>query len=161
MIKKMIWLGLNSAYPIFKRIMTFPVFAYLVVGAANTALNIFLFIIFYWALQNNNSILANFALEIATILSFLITVATGFWLSKHFAFANSNNQKKEVQKQFGKYFLVSLQGQFSDYVITKVLVVLFLINGSVAYIISTVIMLMLNYFLQKNFTFKTHQNKCL
>ncbi len=159
MIKKIIWFGLNNTYPIFKKLMTFPVFAYLVVGAANTALNILLFIVFYWALHNNQTVFNQLALEIATIISFLTTVATGFWLSKNFAFSDSDNQKKQVQKQFGKYFLVSLQGQFSDYVITKVLVVFFLINGSVAYIISTVIMLIINYFLQKYFTFKTREIK--
>jgi putative flippase GtrA len=154
MLKKLIWRGLNTIHPLFKNILSFPVFSYLVVGAANTLLNIGLFLLTFNFLQNNAGFQVPFALEIATIVSFGITVLTGFWLNKNFAFVNSDKDKKQVQKQFGKYCLVAMQGQFSDYLITKALVVLLLINGSVAYIISTVIMLVVTFLLQKYFTFK-------
>ncbi|MFV0604786.1 MAG: GtrA family protein [Niabella sp.] len=140
---------LNFFYPLVRKILTFNVYAYLAVGAANTLLNIVLFIIMYHVL-----VAFVFAVEAATVISFVITVATGFWLNKNFAFTESSNEKRQKAKQFGKYFLVSLQGQFSDYLITKGLIVLFILHPSVAYILSTVIMLTINYFLQKHFTFK-------
>ncbi len=154
---------LKFFYPIVKKVMPFQVYAYLAVGAANTLLNIILFAGCYSLLVATGGItiaglhLNKLAVEIATIISFAITVATGFWLSKNFAFTDASNEKKEKAKQFGKYFLVSLQGQFSDYLITKALIVLLLIKPIVAYFISTFIMLLLNYFLQKYFTFKTEK----
>jgi putative flippase GtrA len=125
------------------------VYAYLAVGAANTVFNIALFALLYMALSETV-----FAVEAATIISFAITVATGFWLSKNFAFTEEGNDKKETSKQFGKYFLVSIQGQFSDYLITKGLIVFLFINPVIAYFISTFIMLTLTYFLQKYYTFR-------
>lgn len=150
MLKRSIYKILNIFYPLVKSVLTFQIYVYLAVGAANTLLNIGLFAVLFFILKH-----LDFALEIATVISFLITVITGFWFSKNFAFTNSDNEKKQVQKQFLKYFLVALQGQFSDYLITKALVVFVLIDPIIAYFISTVIMLILNYFLQKYFTFKS------
>lgn len=150
MLKNFILQLLNLFYPLVKKIIPFQVYAYLAVGAANTILNISLFAFLYLALSASF-----FAVEAATIISFAITVVTGFWLSKNFAFTKSSNEKNETNKQFGKYFLVSLQGQFSDYLITKGLIVFLLINPVIAYFISTFIMLVINYFLQKYYTFKT------
>ncbi|MES2849024.1 MAG: GtrA family protein [Bacteroidota bacterium] len=141
--------------------MPFQVYAYLAVGAVNTVLNIALFAIWYWVIAAMNGIsmarmhIDSLAVEIATVISFTVTVFTGFWLSKNFAFADASNEKKEKTKQFGKYFLVSLQGQFSDYLITKGLIVLLLVKPVGAYFISTFIMLLVNYFLQRYYTFKT------
>lgn len=149
MLKNFIHQSLKLFYPIVKKMMPYQVYAYFAVGAVNTLLNIGLFIISYLVLAN--TILA---VELATVISFVITVITGFWLSKSFAFTEAGNEKKETQKQFGKYFLVSLQGQFSDYLITKGLIILLLMNATIAYLLSTVIMLFLTYFLQKYFTFK-------
>lgn len=141
--------------------MPFKVYAYLAVGAANTVFNIVLFAACYWLIAAAKGVpiagvqLHSLAVEIATVISFAITVITGFLLSKNFAFTDAGNEKKEKAKQFGKYFLVSVQGQFSDYLITKGLIVVLLINPVVAYFISTFIMLLINYFLQKYYTFKT------
>ncbi len=160
MIKNTIQWGLNLFYPLFKKFLSFQVYAYLAVGAANTIFNIVLFFVFYFLLisaENFYSLginLSTLAVEIATFFSFLISVLTGFWLSKNFAFTNSSNQKREKTKQFGKYFLVSLQGQFSDYLITKGLVIFLHTEPRLAYCISTIIMLILNYSLQKHYTFK-------
>jgi putative flippase GtrA len=149
MVKKYILQLLNFFYPLVKKIMPFQVYAYLSVGAANTILNIALFVVCYLALSPTWP-----AVELATVISFVITVLTGFWLNKNFAFTDAANTAKENKKQFGKYFLVSLQGQFSDYLITKGLIVLLLINPVVAYFLSTFIMLVITFFLQKHYTFR-------
>jgi putative flippase GtrA len=154
MIKQLINSGLKFFYPLFKKIMPFEVFAYLAVGAANTFLNIGLFIVLYNTCIKLNTNVAKFSVEIATVISFLVSVFTGFWLSKNFAFTKASDEKKEVNKQFGKYFLVAAQGQFADYLITKGLILFLFMHPNVAYLLSTIIMLILNYFLQKYFTFK-------
>lgn len=149
MSKKFILQWLNFFYPLVKKLFTFQVYAYLALGAANTLLNIGLFLVIYLALDG-----APLAVEAATSVSFAVTVFSGFWLHKNFAFTDASNEKKENVKQFSKYFLVSLQGQFSDYLITKALILLAAMAPTLAYIFSTVIMLILNYFLQKYFTFR-------
>jgi putative flippase GtrA len=159
MIPQLIHRLLKLFYPLVKKIMPYQVYAYLAVGAANTIFNIILFAVCYWLLKSSQWSVAGvtvnmLSVEIATVISFAASVVTGFWLSKNFAFTNSGSGKKETQKQFGKYFLVSLQGQFADYLITKGLIVFLVMDGTVAYILSTIIMLILNYFLQKHFTFR-------
>lgn len=149
---------LRLLYPVFKKWLPYQVYAYLAIGAVNTALNIILFAVFYQfilpepGITINNYMVASYT--IALLLAFIITVPTGFWLSKNFAFNNSENNKKENKKQFGKYFLVVLQGLGSDYLIMKTLIVFMGIYPTVAKIISTVIVLTLNFLLQKYFTFK-------
>jgi len=149
MLKNYIHQLLKFFYPLVRKLIPYQVYVYLAVGAANTLLNIGLFIVLYLALTNTL-----LAVEIATVISFTVTVITGFWLSKNFAFTEASNEKKETQKQFGKYALVALQGQLSAYLLTKVMIVLLSMNASVAYVITAIIMLTLNYFLQKYFTFR-------
>jgi len=149
MIRNFIQQLLNFFYPLFKRMLPFQLYAYLAVGAANTLINIGLFVLLYLALSTTY-----FAVEAATVISFAVTVISGFWLSKNFAFTDAPNDKKENAKQFGKYFLVAAQGQFTDYLITKGLIVLLNANPVIAYFTSTVIMLVITYFLQKYYTFR-------
>ena len=75
--------------------MPFEVYAYMATGAANTLFNLILFAVFYLMVAKNNV----FAVELATVISFTITVLTGFWLSKNFTFTNASNQKNEQLKQ--------------------------------------------------------------
>lgn len=138
--------------------MSFRVFSYLSVGAFNTLLNILLFLVFFQLLSAiDYRPIQHIALELATVISFGLTVISGFWFSKNFAFTDASNEKNEQIKQFSKYAIVSLQGQFSDYLITKGLVLFLLLYPPIAYLISTIIMLLLNYFLQKYFTFRSHK----
>ena len=155
MMKQFIHRVLLFFYPLMIKWIPFQVFSYLSVGAANTIFNIGLFILCFHTLALWNHIfIQKVALELATIISFVVTAITGFWLNKNFAFREASNERNEQIKQFGKYTFVSLQGQFSDYLITKGLVLFLFFHPSIAYCISTIIMLILNYFLQKYFTFR-------
>lgn len=149
MIKNLIHRLLKGFYPLFHKLFPYQVYSYLTVGAINTGLNIGLFFVFFITFKK--SLLA---VEMATVFSFIISVITGFWLSKNFAFTEASTEEKETQKQYGKYLLISAQGQFSDYLITKGLIVIISIHPFIAYVFSTIIMLILNYLLQKYFTFK-------
>ncbi|MDN3205622.1 GtrA family protein [Algoriphagus sediminis] len=91
---------------------------------------------------------------LALIISFFATIPTGFWLSKNFAFKTIDAGKKKTGKQFFKYILVVSQGLGSDYLILKGLIVFFNAQPTVAKIVSTVIVLTVNFLLQKYFTFK-------
>jgi putative flippase GtrA len=154
MLRNFILQLLNVFYPLVRKFMPFQVYAYLALGAVNTLLNIGLFLLCFQAL-----VATALALETATVVSFAVTVFSGFWLHKNFAFTDAGNDKKEIQQQFGKYALVSLQGQVSAYLLTKGMVVLLQLNASVAYVLTAVVMLTLNYFLQKYFTFRKKKIK--
>lgn len=165
MLKHFIQQLLRLLYPFFKKLLPYQVFAYLAVGAANTILNIGLFVGSYRIIAHTIQVslwgldLNFLAVEIATIISFLLSVGSGFWLSKTFAFTDAGNEKKDKAKQFGKYFIIALQGQFSDYLITKGLIIFLDLHPDFAYLISTAMMLLLNYFLQKYYTFKVKLSK--
>lgn len=161
-LKKGITFLLNVFYPLFRKWMSFQVYAYLAVGAANTLLNILLFIVFYqFVLPQGEIEVLGFGLAsytIALVLAFILTVPTGFWLSKYFAFTDAEDNRKENTKQLGKYFLVVLQGLGSDYLLLKGLIVFTGMLPTAAKIVSTVIVVTVNYLLQKYFTFKAKQH---
>ncbi len=154
MLKKLILTIIKFFYKgKFKRI-PFNVFAYLIVGGGNTALNILLFTLLFFSINGSG-----FALEIATVLAFVSTSITGFWLNKTFAFSDSSNLRKDMVSQFGKYVFVSLFGQVLDYFMTKFLIVFFAFDAIVAYVFATVIVVTSTYFIQRYFTFKKQEDK--
>ena len=127
-------------------------------GAINTALNIILFAVLYeyilpkegWSIKDFN--IASYT--IALLIAFFVTIPTGFWLSKNFAFRDGATGTKKTTKQLFKYVLVVGQGLGSDYLILKALILIFDMQPTVAKIFSTVIVLTINFLLQKYFTFK-------
>lgn len=157
-LKKGITFLLNIFYPLFRKWMPFQVYAYLAVGAVNTLFNILLFVVFYQFVLPQGQIaflgLGLASYTIALVLAFILTVPTGFWLSKYFAFTEAEDNPKENTKQLGKYFLVVLQGLGSDYLLLKGLIIFTGMQPTVAKILSTVIVITVNYMLQKYFTFK-------
>lgn len=150
MLVKLLYQVANLGYPVVKKILTYQVYLYLFTGAINTFLSMGLFAL---AINLWNSTF--FVVEIATIFSFIITIFTGFWLSKNFAFKQDKTNSINLFSQFKKYVLVALQGQVNGYFVTKALVVMIGIKPIIAYIVTAIIMLTLNYFLQKYYSFKT------
>ncbi|MBD8488981.1 GtrA family protein [Echinicola sp. CAU 1574] len=151
---------LELCYPLFKKVLPFQVYAYMAVGGINTALNILLFIIFFqWGLPIEGFVVLGYSLasySVALVLAFMITVPTGFWFSKCFAFKIAGNNGTKTIAQLGKYFIVVLQGLGSDYVLLKLLVEFGDVYPTVAKVLSTAIVLVVNYLLQKHFTFRTN-----
>jgi putative flippase GtrA len=161
MIKKSIKYILDIFYPLFQKILPYELYAYLAVGAINTALNIILFAVLYqFVLPAPGIIVYNFFIAsytLSLILSFLATVPTGFWFAQEFAFNQSNQHADQAGKQMGKYFLVVLQGLISDYLLLKGLIVFTGMHPTGAKILSTVIVLSVNFLLQKYYTFKMNE----
>ena len=150
MLRSFILQLLKWGYPFFPRILPYQVYTYLSVGALNTVLNVVLFMLCYHRFMAYSSM----AVEISTTISLVITIFTGYWLQKKFVFGNSHNEKKQDSKQLLKYTLVALQGQISAYILTKTMIMLLFLSPSLAYILTTISMLTLTYFLQKYFTFR-------
>jgi putative flippase GtrA len=157
-MKKVIQWGLDLIFPIFKRFLPYQVYAYLAVGAINTALNIVLFaVLFQFVLPQSGVVIAGYVVAsytVSLLIAFMITVPTGFWLAKYFAFGRQDQNSQKSGLQLFRYFLVVLQGLGTDYLIMKGLIVFIGLYPTIAKIISTVLVLTLNYLLQKHFTFK-------
>lgn len=157
-LSKGIEVFLQFFYPIFKKWLAYDVYAYLAVGALNTALNIFLFAVLYeFILPKRGMDVGEYnvaSYSLALIISFFATIPTGFWLSKNFAFKTVDTSNEKIGKQFFKYVLVVSQGLGSDYLILKGLIVFFNTQPTIAKIASTAIVLTVNFLLQKYFTFK-------
>ena len=149
---------LRLFHPLFKKILPYPVYSYLVCGAANTVLNIALFAFFYQVILPLPGLYAGKWLipsyTISLVIAFVITVPTGFWLNKQFAFKQENKSPKIARKQLLKYFLVVSQGLLSDYLIMLALIKWAGVYPTIAKIISTIVTLTINFLLQKHFTFK-------
>ena len=144
-------------YPLFQGFLTYQVYAYLAVGALNTFLNIALFAIFFHSMSPDGYALGGVIIEsytISLILAFLLTVPTGYWLAKHFAFNSQSSSGKEDAYKLLRYFLVVSQGLISDYLLLKFLVEVLDVYPTVAKVVSTVVILTVNYLLQKFYTFK-------
>ncbi len=161
MLKSVIKYFLDLVYPIFKKLLPYQLYAYLAVGAANTVLNIVLFAVLYQFVLPQPGIMVNGYLvasyTISLLIAFVVTVPAGYWLSKTFAFGQHGIAAKQNARQFIKYFLVVIQGLVLDYLLLKLLVVYAGMHPTAAKIISTVIVLVLNYLLQKYFTFRVKQ----
>ncbi len=157
MLKKFIQWGIDLFYPVFKRVLPFQLYAYLAVGAINTALNIVLFAVLYQFMLPTSDFIINgipvASYTVSLLLAFALTVPTGFWLAKHFAFRQQDDTRGQNAQKLGRYFLVVLQGLGSDYLILKGLIVFMDVQPTIAKIISTVVVLTANYLLQKYFTF--------
>lgn len=157
-MKKVIQWVLDAIYPIFKKVLPYQVYAYLAVGGINTVSNILIFAIFFqFVLPKPGITIASFMVAsytVSLLIAFIITVPTGFWLAKYFAFRGAHENTQKNGQQLFKYFLVVLQGLGTDYLLMKGLIVFFGLYPTIAKIISTVIVLTLNYLLQKHFTFK-------
>lgn len=159
-MKKIILTSLDIFYPLFKRLMSKSVYQYLALGAVNTVLNVLLFILFYQFILNRKEyVILGISIESYTLslfYSFLITLPTGYWFAKHFAFSETSGNQATA-KTFSKYFIVVVQGLVSDYLLLKFLIEITHLNPSIAKTLSTLIVLTVNYLLQKHFTFKSKE----
>ncbi len=159
MLKKLIQFVIDLFYPVFRRILPFQLYAYLAVGALNTALNIALFAAFYQLILPPADFIVGgvsvASYTVSLLLAFILTVPTGFWLARGFAFNQGAETGGRDAAKMVRYVLVVLQGLGSDYLILKGLVVYFHMQPTLAKIISTVVVLTANYLLQKYFTFRT------
>jgi putative flippase GtrA len=153
---------LRAFYPFFRKVLPFQLYTYLACGAINTVLNIGLFALFYQLiLPQPGFIIAGHLLQsyvVSLVVAFLLTVPTGFWLNRQFAFRQSNPDSNPAHRQGIKYFLVVLQGLLSDYLIMLLFIVVLHLHPTWAKVISTIIVLTLNYLLQKHFTFKVKKH---
>ena len=142
-------------YPPFKRFMPVHTFKYAATGGANTALDIFLFFIFYNFVLNKRLLDLGFVSIsphiAAFIMSFVITFPIGFILAKYISFPGSFLRKRI---QFFRYGLSIMGSVLLNYVFLKLFVEVCGWYPTPSKIVTTLIAILFSYTAQKYFTFK-------
>ena len=147
-------------YPPFKKFMPEQTFKYAATGGANTALDIFLYFIFYHFVLNKEIVdLGFYAISphiAAFIMSFTITFPIGFVLAKYISFPGSFLRKRV---QFFRYGLSVMGSVLLNYIFLKLFVEHFGWYPTPSKMLTTLIAILFSYTAQKYFTFKVEIKK--
>lgn len=147
---------IDWVYIPFRNIIPQETFRYGATGGANTLLDIFLYFLFYNFILKKNMIDLGFVVISPHIAAFLIvfpiTFSTGFLLAKYITFTQSTLRGRVQLFRYG----ISVGGSFIlNYVFLKIFVELIGIFPTPSKILTTIIVVIYSYIIQKHFTFKT------
>jgi putative flippase GtrA len=155
-IQKLINSIINGIYPPFSKFIPIETFRYAATGGANTALDIFLYFIFY------NFILEKQIIELgivamsphiaAFIFVFPITFLSGFLLAKYITFTSSSIKGRV---QLFRYAVTVIGAILLNYLFLKLLVEYFGLYPTLSKIITTIFVVTYSYFVQRFYSFKT------
>jgi len=130
-------------------------FRYAACGAANVALDITLFFVFYNFVFRKQVVDLGFIAfqpHIAAFLSsFVVTFPVGFLLSKYIVWTDSTIRG---HVQLFRYFLIVMMNLVFNYVLIKIFVEYLHIYPTPAKLMTTVVVIIFSYLSQKHFTFK-------
>ena len=140
----------------FRRVLPVETFRYAATGGFNTALDIFLYFLCYNFILDKKiidlQIVAISPYIAAFLIVFPVTFFTGFLLAKYITFTNSEIRGRV---QLIRY-VISVSGSlFLNYFFLKVLVEFGGLWPTLAKLITTGIVVIYSYFVQKFYTFKT------
>jgi putative flippase GtrA len=140
----------------FLRFIPIEVFRYATTGGANTILDIFLYFIFYrYVLHMQIVHFGFFAISphiAAFLMVFPITFTTGFLLAKYVTFTASELKGKI---QLFRYGLAVAGSILLNYVFLKFFVEFIGLYATPSKAITTIIVVIYSYILQRYFSFKT------
>jgi len=154
---KLIHSFLDFFYPLFKRFFDKTTYYYAVCGVSNLVLSWFLFFIFYQFLfkkENWQLPLVNFTLSSYTMtafLCFIISFSIGFTLLKYVVFTKS--QLKGTIHLFRYATSAAITG-FTIWILLKLFIESFHLFPSIANIVSSCIVVVISYLLQRKFSFR-------
>lgn len=155
-IRKTIIQFIDYFYSPFRKIIPLETFRYATTGGFNTILDIFLYFICYNYIVDKQVVdlrIVSISPHIAAFLIvFPVTFFTGFLLAKYITFTNSliNGRIQLIR------YMISVSGSiFLNYVFLKVLVEFGNLWPTLAKVITTCIVVVYSYFVQKFYTFKT------
>lgn len=143
-------------YKPFKSLVPVETFTYALTGSANTILDIFLYFICYNFILERQIVNLGFISISPHIAAFMfvfpITFISGFLLAKYITFTGSPIKGRT---QLMRYMITVAGAIFLNYILLKVLVEYLYIWPTVSKMITTVIVVIYSYMMQRYFTFKT------
>jgi len=147
-------------YKPFKNHIPQETFRYAAVGGFNTALDIFLYFLFYNYILSKQIVDFGFVAVSPHIAAFIfvfpITFFTGFLLSKYITFTNSPIRGRV---QFFRYALAVSGSIILNYLLLKFFVEYLLIWPTISKILTTIFVVAYSYVIQRYYTFKTGKLK--
>jgi putative flippase GtrA len=143
-------------YPPFQRVFDLQTFRYAACGGANSLFDICLYFITYnYVLQKSIVHLGSIAISphiAAMMITFPITLFTGFVLMRYVVFPDAKATRKRVQGS--RYVTVVFCCILLNYVFLKLFVDKFGWWPLPSKIVTTFLVVMFSYFSQKHFTFR-------
>jgi putative flippase GtrA len=144
-------------YPPFRRLFSLQTFRYIACGGLNTFTGFFSwYIIFKFILREQNLDLGFYVFKPyngALFMSFFIVFPFGFFLMKYVVFTDSMLRGKI---QIIRYFMLYLINLVLNYLLLKLFVEVFFIYPTFAQIMTTCILIIFSYLIQRHFTFRIH-----
>jgi putative flippase GtrA len=143
-------------YPPFRRLMDLQTFRYAACGGANSLFDISLYSLTYnYIVQKSIVHVGSVAISphiAAMIITFPVTLCSGFLLMRYVVFPHSKGTRKRVQGS--RYLGVVLCCLLLNYIFLKLFVEIMGWWPLPSKIITTVIVALFSYFSQKHFTFR-------
>ena len=155
-VGKTIRTAIDFFYPPFERYVGRQFFRYAVSGGANIVFDWILYFIFYNFVFRKQIVDLQFiaisAHIAALLITFPITLLTGFLLQKYVTFTSSNLRGR---KQLSRYMVVVGVNLLINYSGLKLLVEVLHFYPTLSKMILTAVCTAFSYFMQKHFTFKS------
>lgn len=146
---------IDKFYPPFKKYISLQFFRYSASGIINTGFDwVLYFVVYNFVIQKKLVHLGFVALSphVASLLiTFPITLFTGFLLQKYVTFTASNMRGKH---QLYRYILVVIVNLLVNYIGLKLLVDILSIYPTPSKMLITIVTVTISYFSQKKFTFR-------
>jgi len=148
---------LDLFYPLVRRVLDKTTYYYAACGGGNLVLSWLLFFVFFQFLFQKQVFYIEWidyslsAYTLSSFLCFLIAFGVGFLLMKYVVFTKS---ELKGRIQLFRYGLSSLLTWFAHWVILKLFIEWLGFYPSIANVISSCIVVLISYLLQKKFTFK-------
>ena len=147
-------------FPIVKKFLAQETYLYAATGGSNLVFDTLLYFLFYHFIVGKDIVDLGFIAispHIATFLLVLpITFSTGFLLAKYVTFTQSPLRGK---KQFLRYGLSVGGSVILNYILLKIFVEYFNIYPTPSKVLTTSIVVIYSFIVQKFFTFKTGKNQ--
>ncbi len=148
---------LDLFYPLVRRVLDKTTYYYAACGGGNLVLSWLLFFVFFQFLFQKQVLYIEWidyslsAYTLSSFLCFLIAFGVGFLLMKYVVFTKS---ELKGRIQLFRYGLSSLLTWFAHWLILKLFIEWLGFYPSIANVISSCIVVLISYLLQKKFTFK-------
>jgi len=142
-------------YPLFRKFMPLQTFRYAVCGGTNTLLGLFIYTVTYkYILHEQILHLGFYAFKphiAALFIAFCINFPLGFLLMKFVVFHDSTIKGRI---QLFRYFVIFVSSLFINYWLLKLLVEVLHVYAVVAQVITTTIIVLFSYIMQRHYSFR-------
>ena len=142
-------------YPIFRKFLPTQTYRYAVCGGVNTTISLVVFFVAHNFIFRNQPVhvgpLTISSYIAAYILGFCLSFPVGFYLSMFVVFEGSSLKRHH---QLFRYFLVIIGCMILNYICLKIFVDIMGWYPTPSQVLTTVIIILFNYFSQRHFSFK-------